>query len=181
MEALPERLRPLITVALNTRMRRGELRALRWTDVDFATGTLHIRRDKAGEGRWVALNSAARDALLSIKRDQKVLGSYVSCSPEGRFLHNLGRDWRPTLETAKIPDFRFHDCRHTFASRLAMTPGVDLYTVQRAGGWKSQAMVQRYAHLSPDHVRAAVERMARIQSEGGTGTETGTRDTAENK
>jgi len=55
-----------------------------------------------------------------------------------------------------------------------MTPGVDLYTVQRAGGWKSQAMVQRYAHLSPDYVRAAVERMARVQSKGGTGTKTGT-------
>jgi integrase len=75
---------------------------------------------------------------------------------------------------AQIPDFRFHDCRHTFASRLAMTPGVDLYTVQRAGGWKSQAMVQRYAHLSPDYVRAAVERMAKSHSEGGTGTKTGT-------
>lgn len=40
--------------------------------------------------------------------------------------------------------------------------GVDLYTVQRAGGWKSQAMVQRYAHLSPDHMRAAVERLAKV-------------------
>ena len=55
-----------------------------------------------------------------------------------------------------------------------MTPGVDLYTVQRAGGWKSQAMVQRDAHLSPDYVRAAVERMAKGQSEGATGTKTGT-------
>ena len=50
-------------------------------------------------------------------------------------------------------------------------------TVQRAGGWKGQAMVQGYAHLSPDHVRAAVERMARTQSEGGTGTKTGTGET----
>jgi integrase len=85
LEALPERLRPLVTVALNTGMRRGELQALRWSDVDFATGTLRIRRDKAGEGRWVALNSAARDALLAVKREQKVLGSYVFYSPEGRF------------------------------------------------------------------------------------------------
>jgi integrase len=80
LEALPARLRPLVTVALNTGMRRGELQALRWSDVDFATGTLHIRRDKAGEGRWVALNSAARDALLTVNREQKVLGSYVFCS-----------------------------------------------------------------------------------------------------
>jgi hypothetical protein len=49
------------------------------------------------KGRWVALNSAARDALLTVKREQKVLGSYVFCSPEGRFLHNLERDWWPAL------------------------------------------------------------------------------------
>jgi integrase len=57
-------------------------------------------------------------------------------------------------------DFRFHDLRHTYASRRTMR-GVDLYTVQRAGGWKTQAMVQRYAHLPPDHMRAAVERLAK--------------------
>ena len=75
---------------------------------------------------------------------------------------------------AKIPNFRFHDLRHTFASRLAMTPGVDLYTVQRAGGWKTTIMVQRYAHLSPDHMRAAVEKLAQGASNGATGTRTGT-------
>ena len=67
------------------------------------------------------------------------------------------------------PDFHFHDLRHTFASRLAMA-GVDLYTVQRAGGWKTAIMVQRYAHLSPDHIRAAVERLA----QNGIGTKIGT-------
>ena len=59
------------------------------------------------------------------------------------------------------------------ASRLAMR-GVDLYTVQRAGGWKTQVMVQRSAHLSPDHMKAAVERLARQLPEGGTGTKAGT-------
>jgi hypothetical protein len=62
------------------------------------------------------------------------------------------------------------DCRHTFASRLAML-GTDLYTVQRAGGWKTQVMVQRYAHLSPDHIKAAVERLAQTTSAGATGTD----------
>jgi hypothetical protein len=80
---------------------------------------------------------------------------------------------RALLHATKIPDFRFHDLRHTFASRLAMD-GVDLYTIQRAGGWKTQLMVQRYAHLSPDHIRAAVERSANPLSGSGTGTRTGT-------
>jgi integrase len=85
----------------------------------------------------------------------------------------LRREWRPALKAAKIANFRFHVCRHTFASRLAMS-GVDLYTVQRAGGWKTQAMVERYAHLSPDHLRGAVERLANLRSSGGTRTKTGT-------
>jgi integrase len=172
-EALPDALRPLVTLALHTGMRRGELRALKWQDVDFETGTAHVRQDKAGEGRWVALNSEARAALLIIKREQKIMSPYIFCSPQGKFLHNFERYWRPALESAKIPNFRFHDCRHTFASRLAMAE-VDLYAIQRAGGWKTQVMVQRYAHLSPNHIRAAVERLVRPASGSATGTRTGT-------
>src|SRR5262245_58771984 len=69
--ALPDRLRCLVIVALHTGMRRGELRGLQWQDVDFATGTIRIRQDKAGDGRWVTMNSAAREALLAVKREQK--------------------------------------------------------------------------------------------------------------
>jgi integrase len=173
MEKLPARLRTFVTVALHTGMRRGELRALKWEHVDFSTGTIHIPQDKAGDGRWVTMNSVAREALLSVKREQKILSPYVFCSTTGRFLWNWEREWRPALEAAEIPNFRFHDCRHTFASRLVMA-GVDLYTVQRAGGWKTQVMVQRYAHLSPDHIKAAVERLARGTSGPATGTKTGT-------
>jgi len=70
LAALPNRLRSLVVVALHTGMRRGELRALQWQDVDFATGTIRIRQDKAGDGRWVTMNSAALEALLAsgIKR-----------------------------------------------------------------------------------------------------------------
>jgi hypothetical protein len=66
-----------------------------------------------------------------------------------KFLHNIERVWRPALLAGQTTDLR-----DTFASRLAMA-GVDRYTVQRAGGWKTT--VQRYAHLSPEHIRAAVD------------------------
>ena len=112
-----------------------------------------------------------------MKREQKILSPYVFCSPTGRFMWNWERAWRPAVKAANLPNFRFHDCRHTFASRLAMA-GVDLYTVQRAGGWKTQVMVQRYSHLSPDHIKAAVERLARLNSGGTTGTKTGTESQA---
>ena len=117
----------------------------------------------SGQHRGLAPGPASPQSLLAVKRAPGVKGSWVFSSPQGKRLHNLERYWRPALREAKIPDFRFHDLRHTFASRLAMG-GVDLYTVQRAGGWKSQAMVQRYAHLSPDHMRAAVERLAKVPS-----------------
>ena len=60
---------------------------------------------------------------------------------------------------AEIDDFRFHDLRHTFASRLAME-NVDLLTIRDLGGWKTLSMVQRYSHLSPGHRQSAIERLA---------------------
>ncbi len=178
---LPESVKPLVTVALHTGMRKGELLNLRWDDVDFYTGTLRVREAKSGEGRSVVMNSVVRAASQAVRREQiqkareqvlrqgsgqagrEILSPFVFCSHKGRFLHNLAKAWYPALEAARIEDFRFHDLRHTFASRLAMD-GVDLYTVQRAGGWKTAVMVQRYAHLSPDHMRAAVKRLARRES-----------------
>ena len=56
-------------------------------------------------------------------------------------------------------DLHLHDLRHTWASRMAMA-GVDLLTIKELGGWKTLQMVQRYAHLSPDHKRQAIERLS---------------------
>jgi integrase len=63
------------------------------------------------------------------------------------------------VRAAKLDDFRLHDTRHTFASRLAME-GTELLTIKALGGWKSLGMVARYAHLSPEHRRSAIERLA---------------------
>ena len=172
---LPDRLKPLATVALHTGMRKGELLALRWHDVDFYTGARRVREARSGDGRSVAMNSVVRDTLKRVRQEQiqrareqakggrEILSPFVFCSHKGRFLHNLAKAWYPALDAAGIKDFRFHDLRHTFASRLVMA-GEDLYTVQRAGGWKTAIMVQRYAHLSPDHMRAAVERLVSRES-----------------
>ena len=62
------------------------------------------------------------------------------------------------VKLAKLADFHFHDCRHHFASRLVMS-GTDLYTVKELLGHSNFDMTQRYAHLSPEHKAAAVERL----------------------
>jgi integrase len=77
MKALPDWLRPMVTVALNTGMCLGELRALRWEDVDEKTSSIRVKRDKTGDGRWVVMNSAVQEALQVIKHEARcwALGS----------------------------------------------------------------------------------------------------------
>jgi integrase len=64
-------------------------------------------------------------------------------------------------EAARLDGVTWHALRHTFASRL-VAAGVDLRTVQELGGWKTLSMVQRYAHLSPGHLVAAVEKIVAV-------------------
>jgi len=156
MKALPVWLRPLVIVAINTGMRRGELLVLHWEDVDLSSGQLRIRRDKAGEGRWVALNSGAVEALRAAKR-RSVVSPLVFCTPEGHSLSpNFKRYWQPAVKAAGLPNFCFHDLRHTFASRL-VARGVSSYIVQQARGWRTASMMQRYAHLDPGSRGAACD------------------------
>ena len=64
-------------------------------------------------------------------------------------------------DKAKVINFRFHDLRHTFATRLVQA-GVDLYAVQKLGRWKSISMVERYAHHCPESLRPGVEILDRF-------------------
>jgi len=170
LPALPPYLRPLITVAIHTGLRRGELLTLSWNDVDFTARVITMRKSKSGYGRHIPMNDVAFETLgrLYLERSEDGAGNgrvpqapkgLVFTGREGGYLQNLNRYWYKALRKAGLRDFRFHDLRHTFASRLVMR-AVDLYTVQTLLGHRTSAMVQRYAHLSPDHLRKAVERLA---------------------
>jgi integrase len=112
-------------------------------------------------------------ALPSRFRGSYVFPSRTGDTPlNGRNLCN--RVFNPALKRAGIENFRWHDLRHTFASRLAMQ-GEDLLTIKDLLGHKTMDMTLRYAHLSPGHHRDAVQRLARNR----TGTNTGTVETTE--
>jgi integrase len=160
LAALPDYLHPLVIVALHTGMRRGELAHLQWQDVDFHTRTLMVTQSKSGEGRRVPMNRVVVETLQALRKARKVFRGLVFTSPRGESLHNFGRAWAETVKNAKITDLRFHDLRHTAASRMVMS-GVDLYTVKEILGHKTLVMTQRYSHLSPAHQRQAVERLVR--------------------
>ena len=152
----PEHL-PEIDIALNTGRRRNELFRLRWTDVNSKMGLLKVTKSKNGKPRFVPLNATACAALEQLAKQRDDTGYVVPGVPSPRV-----RDWRgwfeDAIKAAKIPDFRFHDLRHTFASRLVMA-GVDLRTVMELMGHGDISMTMRYAHLAPEHKRDAVDRL----------------------
>ena len=105
-----------------------------------------------------ALFDARRERMHSQVIRQSEAARRVFTAPRGGYLVNLNRAWYRAIKVARLDGLRFHDLRHTFASRLAMS-GVDLFRVQTLMGHKSSRMTVRYAHLSPEHLRAAVAKL----------------------
>ena len=153
-----DHLAPLTLLALNTGLRRGELFGLSWNAVDLERRRLQVTAAtaKSGRTRYVPLNDEAAGVL-------EKLGAKIPEPRAGRVfppLTHFKRSWASLLDAAKIKDFRFHDIRHHFASRLVMT-GADLYTTQQLLGHSDSRMTARYAHLADEHKAAAVARLAK--------------------
>ena len=159
---LTDESRERVRVLLQTGLRKSEFLGLRWKDVDLKAGVLTIPRSKHGETRHVPLTSEVR-AIIS--RRPRSLDATALIFPNrlgNADLHWAEKDFPDAVEEAEIKDFRLHDTRHTFASRLAME-GVDILAIKELGGWRTLSMVQRYAHLSPGHQRQAIERLVTRQ------------------
>jgi integrase len=146
-------LTPMVILALNTGLRRGELWNLVWGDVDLkrAMLTVHGKGAKSGQTRHIPLNTAASGALKAHKGEASPLPSVPVF---GR--HEMKTAFGGVLKAAGIEAFRWHDLRHTFASRLVMA-SVPLNTVRELMGHASLDMTLIYAHLAPDNLRDAVE------------------------
>ena len=132
-ELYPEH-EPEFDLALHTGMRRGEQYRLRWQDVDLKRGIITVTRSKHGEARRIQINSTARAALLAL-RDRADGVGYVCPGYDGP----RTRDWRnwfeKAVQAAAIQNLRWHDLRHTFASRLVIA-GVPLRAIQVLMGYK---------------------------------------------
>lgn len=149
-------LKRVILFALHTGMRRSEILGLQWQDVDFrnAVAKIPATRAKGRRDRFVPLNNIALEIIREVP--QPMDGSaLVFGNNNGRLQENLERLWRLALVVAEIGDFRFHDLRHTYASRLVMS-GVDLPVLRELLGHQDFAMTLRYAHLAPSRLREAV-------------------------
>jgi integrase len=155
-------LRDLVTFALNTGMRMGEILALTWQGVDLTRRTVTVFRSKNGERRTIPMNQKVFALLTEKAKVRSIQTNLVFPSKTQTLLESghLRRSFRLALKKAGIMDFHFHDLRHTFATRLVQA-GVELYKVQRLLGHKSPIMTQRYAHHYPESLRDGVETLDR--------------------
>ena len=165
---------PHSAIALNTGFRQGNQFRLRWADVNFDTGLIRARGTKSGDDYHVPMNDELR-AVLGVL-PSRLRSEWVFPSETGttaldakNYIHRV---FTPALRRARLTGFRWHDLRHSFASRLVMK-GVDLTTVKELMGHKTIAMTLRYAHLSPAHRLDAVQRLSRPTNDTATSTKAG--------
>lgn len=151
------RLYPLVVLALSTGARQGELLSLRWPDVDLERGVAVVHHTKNGERRALSITGKARAILADMGRVRRIATDLVFADPKGRATFPE-KAWRLAVGEAGLEDYRFHDCRHSAASYMAMS-GATLAELAAVLGHKTLAMVQRYAHLSDQHTAGVVERM----------------------
>lgn len=153
-------LRQCAEFALATGLRENNVLNLEWGQIDLArrVAWLHADQTKQAKPLGIPLNDAACAILEERRGENKV---YVFAHPEsGKPLYKASnRAWYSAVRKAKLKGFRWHDLRHTWASWAVMS-GVRLEALQRMGGWATAQMVQRYAHLSSEHL---AEDAARIK------------------
>jgi integrase len=130
---------------------------------------ISVPRSKNGEPRHVEMTPQVLSIFRGLPRPLKADGYYFTNHAGQPHYRWFKRILPKRIAQAGLENFRAHDLRHTWASRLVMS-GVDLVTLQQLGGWKSITMVQRYAHLSPGHRRAAINRLPEIPLADGSVT-----------
>ncbi|MDO6763699.1 site-specific integrase [Agarivorans sp. 1_MG-2023] len=151
-----DHIEPIVLIAMNTGMRRGEILGLKWTDIDLNIPSLTIRGEaaKSGKTRHIPLNPTVQQVIQDWRK-QTTSKLYVFEGEEGKALTDIKKGWAKVVELAELEDFNFHDLRHHFASKLVMK-SVDLNTVRELLGHADMNMTLRYAHLAPEHKAAAV-------------------------
>ncbi|MCH7804112.1 MAG: site-specific integrase [Acidobacteria bacterium] len=155
-------LKSLIILAVNTGLRKSELLGLKWPDLNFRTGYIELLDQKNGDVSYIPMNDEVKEALRKIPR--RLDSEYIFCTKNRQPPKDIKYHFLKALEKSGIAHCNFHSLRHTFASHMAMS-GVDLSTIRELMRHKSYAMTLRYAHLSSQHTKKAVDTLSFFHSE----------------
>ena len=158
LDNCPEWLREIMLFALHTGLRQEELLSLKWSRVNEILKTILITDTKNGNPITLPLNKIALGVIERRARVRSLDNDFVFRNRNGKKVncHNLRTAFYIVLRKVGIKDFRWHDLRHTFATRLAQA-GVDLYKISKLLNHKDIKMTQRYSHHCPDSLRDGVE------------------------
>jgi len=160
-------LNTIVTIAVQTGMRKSEILNLTWEDIDLERSRIIVRHSKNGTRRSVYLSNESRVLLESIKRKHIKFAVKTNLifpstrkqwSKEIRKPTSIDTSWKKALKTSGVKDFRFHDLRHTCASYLAMN-GASLKDISEILGHKSITMTDRYVHLCESHTKEVLRKM----------------------
>lgn len=162
VESSPNKLlRFIVPALLLTGLRKREVLDARWAHIDLKAQTWFVPHTKSGKPRTVQLSGSLVALLSSVpRRDGEVGAEWVFANPKtGKPFVSIFYAWDTARKKAGLPEVRMHDLRHTFAS-LLINSSYELYDVMSALGHTQMRTTMRYAHLSPDRKRAAVEAVA---------------------
>jgi integrase len=157
MDRLPAHQREVVMFALATGLRQGNILDLTWDRVDMTRriATIGHGDTKNGDALGIPLNDVAL-GVLARQRGKHKTHVFTWC---GRPLRNANnKTWRAALKACGIENFRWHDLRHTWASWLRQND-VPTWVLQELGGWKSETMVRRYAHMSVKHLQPYADQL----------------------
>ncbi len=168
LDVSPEHLKSIIKCALNTGMRRSEIFGLTWGQV--RNGFIYLQKTKTNEPRQIPINDTLAELFDRLKRENpgsKHVFTYKRKKPDkaiktvslvvnnDKSLNNVKNSFATALKNSGIDHCTLHDLRHTFASHLLMS-GASIKDVQELLGHKTMQMTLRYAHLSQEHKKKAV-------------------------
>lgn len=162
-----------IRLGLNTGMRCGEMLGLEWRRVGLQEGLIYLEatHQKNGKIGSVPLNRQAREAILSRARFRAEFcpaSPWVFAHKDGSRIKAVKRSFSTACQRAGIEDFHIHDLRHTCAAWLVQA-GVSIREIAELLRHSDIRITMRYAHLSPDNVRAAVEALEKSESRSRNG------------
>lgn len=157
LNELPLHQRDIVMFALSTGLRQSNVLKLEWTSIDIERKHAWVAAIHSKNRKPIAV--PLNEIAMSVLARRKDVGTARVFTYRGNPIANANTAaWRKALSRAGIEDFRWHDLRHSWATwqRQAGTPTHEL---QRLGGWKTGAMVERYAHLAPEHLAHAAGRI----------------------